>query len=82
MLLLPLRLIARGVVLRLFPGHRLSSRSSTKLEGNKPTACLLRFSRPIHQAPSPALRHSIKSPSINPRSRLVWGAGVSHAGKK
>ncbi len=27
--------------------------------------------RPIHHDPSPALRHSIKSPSTKPRSRFV-----------
>ena len=30
-----------------------------------------RFSRPIHHEPSPALSTSIRSPSMNPRSRLV-----------
>ncbi len=32
---------------------------------------LSRRNLPIHHDPSPALRHSIKSPSTNPRSRFV-----------
>jgi hypothetical protein len=59
-----------GLALR-FHGWKSSLRSSTKLDGNRPTARLSRFSRPIHQAPSPALMTSIRSPSMNPRSRFV-----------
>jgi len=59
-----------GLALRLH-GWKSSARSSTKLDGNSPTMRLSRFRRPIHQEPSPALRHSIRSPSMKPRSRLV-----------
>lgn len=54
----------------LLAGRKLSSRTSTKFEGNSPIIRLSRRSLPIHHDPSPALRHSIRSPSTNPRSRL------------
>lgn len=60
-----------GLPLR-FHGWKSSLRSSTKFEGKRPTMRLSRFNRPIHHDPSPALRHSIRSPSMKPRSRLVW----------
>lgn len=53
-------------------GRKLSSRTSTKFDGNRPIIRLSRLSRPIHHEPSPALRHSIRSPSTNPRSRLDY----------
>jgi hypothetical protein len=53
-------------------GRKLSSRTSTKFDGNRPIMRLSRLSRPIHHEPSPALRHSIRSPSTNPRSRLDY----------
>jgi hypothetical protein len=56
----------------LLVGRKLSSRTSTKLEGNKPIDRLSLHSLPIHHDPSPALRHSIRSPSTNPRSRLDY----------
>jgi len=59
-----------GLVSRL-TGTKSSLISSTKLEGNSPTARLSRRSRPIHHCPSPAFRHSIKSPSTNPKSLVV-----------
>src|SRR4051794_21743838 len=43
----------------------------TKFEGKRPIMRLSRLSLPIHHDPSPALRHSIKSPSTKPRSRSV-----------
>jgi hypothetical protein len=61
--LLPLRPEAHG--------WKSSLSSSTKLLGNSPTMRRSRFSRPIHHEPSPALSTSIRSPSMNPRSRLV-----------
>ena len=54
----------------LLAGRKLSSRTSTKFDGNNPIIRLSLRSLPIHHDPSPALRHSIKSPSTNPRSRL------------
>lgn len=59
-----------GLVSRLI-GTKSSPMSSTKLDGNRPTARLSRRSRPIHHCPSPAFRHSIKSPSTNPKSLVV-----------
>jgi hypothetical protein len=56
----------------LLAGRKLSSRTSTKFEGNSPIIRLSRRSLPIHHDPSPALRHSIRSPSTNPRSRLDY----------
>jgi len=56
----------------LLVGRKLSSRTSTKLEGNNPIDRLSLHSLPIHHDPSPALRHSIRSPSTNPRSRLDY----------
>lgn len=58
-----------GLVVRLI-GRKLSSRTLTKFEGKTPIARLSRCKRPIHHDPSPALRHSIKSPSMNPKSRF------------
>ena len=52
-------------------GWKLSSRTLTKLEGNSPTARLSRRSLPVHHEPSPAFKHSMRSPSMNPRSRLL-----------
>lgn len=52
-------------------GWKLSSRTMTKFEGKRPMMRLSRLSLPIHHDPSPALRHSIRSPSTNPRSRSV-----------
>lgn len=54
----------------LLAGRKLSSRTSTKLEGNMPIMRLSRRNRPVHHDPSPAFKHSIKSPSMKPRSRL------------
>lgn len=54
----------------LLTGRKSSGRTSTKFEGNRPTILLSRRSLPIHHEPSPALRHSISSPSIKPRSRF------------
>jgi hypothetical protein len=66
-------LLGRGLALRLAlgKGWNVSGRTSTKFEGNRPTMRLSRLKRPIHHEPSPALRHSMRSPSINPRSRFV-----------
>lgn len=52
-------------------GTKLSSSTVTKFEGNKPIMRRSLRSLPIHQDPSPALRHSIKSPSMKPRSLSV-----------
>lgn len=52
----------------LLMGRKSSGSTSTKLEGKTPTV-LFRLNLPVHHDPSPAFRHSIKSPSINPRSR-------------
>lgn len=60
-----------GLVDRL-TGRKSSGRTSTKLEGNKPTIRLSLRSLPVHHDPSPALRHSIRSPSMKPRSRFDW----------
>lgn len=60
-----------GLVVSRLTGTKSSLRSSTKLDGNSPTARLSRRNRPIHHCPSPAFKHSIKSPSTNPRSRVV-----------
>lgn len=59
-----------GLAARLV-GWKLSSSTITKLEGNNPIMRLSRLNLPIHHDPSPALRHSIRSPSMNPRSRPV-----------
>ena len=59
-----------GLVARLV-GWKLSSRTMTKFEGKRPIMRLSRLSLPIHHDPSPALRHSIRSPSTKPRSRSV-----------
>jgi hypothetical protein len=59
-----------GLVARLV-GRKLSSRTMTKFEGKRPIMRLSRLSLPIHHDPSPALRHSIRSPSTKPRSRSV-----------
>jgi hypothetical protein len=60
-----------GLVVSRLTGTKSSLRSSTKFDGNSPTARLSRRNRPIHHCPSPAFKHSIKSPSTNPRSRVV-----------
>lgn len=65
-----------GLPLRLH-GWKSSLRSSTKFDGNSPTMRLSRFNRPIHHDPSPALRTSIRSPSIKPRSRFVCPPTIS-----
>lgn len=52
-------------------GTKFSSKTLTKFDGNTPTILLSRCNLPVHHDPSPALRHSIKSPSINPKSRFV-----------
>lgn len=54
----------------LLAGRKLSSSTCTKFDGNNPTILLSRRNLPIHHDPSPAFRHSIKSPSTNPRSRF------------
>lgn len=59
-----------GLVVRI-TGRKLSSSNCTKFEGKRPIALLSLCRRPIHQDPSPALRHSIRSPSTNPRSLLL-----------
>lgn len=63
-------LIGIGLV-DLLVGLKFSGISSTKLEGKTPIALLSRHSLPVHHEPSPALRHSIRSPSMKPRSRLL-----------
>jgi hypothetical protein len=68
-------LLGRGLV-DLVVGRKVSGNTSTKLEGNNPTARLSRHNLPVHHEPSPALRHSMRSPSINPRSRLDCDAVV------
>lgn len=50
-------------------GRKSSGNTSTKLDGKTPTV-LLRRNLPVHHEPSPAFRHSIRSPSMNPRSRF------------
>ena len=52
-------------------GWKLSSSTLTKLLGNSPMARGSLRNLPIHQEPSPALRASIRSPSMNPRSFFV-----------
>lgn len=70
-------LTGSGLVDRL-TGRKWSGRTSTKLEGKTPTV-LLRRNLPVHHDPSPAFRHSIRSPSTKPRSR--WDCTmVSQAG--
>jgi hypothetical protein len=56
----------------LLAGRKLSSSTSTKFDGNTPIIRLSRLSRPVHHDPSPALRHSMRSPSTNPRSRFDY----------
>jgi hypothetical protein len=51
-------------------GRKLSSSTWTKFEGNRPIIRLSRRNLPIHHDPSPAFKHSIRSPSMNPRSRF------------
>lgn len=61
-----------GEALRLFgAGWKLSSSTLTKLLGKRPMALGSLRSLPIHHCPSPALRASIKSPSMKPRSFFV-----------
>lgn len=55
-----------GLVPRL-TGWKSASRTRTKLDGKSPVVLFLR-NRPIHQDPSPAFRHSMRSPSMNPKS--------------
>ena len=52
-------------------GTKVSSSTATKFEGKRPIMRRSLRSLPIHQEPSPALRHSIRSPSMNPRSLSV-----------
>ena len=59
-----------GLVARVM-GRKLSSKTLTKFEGNRPIARRSLCSLPIHQDPSPAFKHSIRSPSTNPRSFFV-----------
>jgi hypothetical protein len=59
-----------GLAARLV-GRKVSSRTMTKFEGKRPIMRLSRLSLPIHHDPSPALRHSMRSPSIKPRSLSV-----------
>lgn len=75
--MLPPFCIVNGLAFRL-PGWKLSSRTWTKFEGNSPTIRLSLLNRPIHHDPSPALRHSIRSPSMKPRSRLVFDGVSKH----
>jgi hypothetical protein len=56
----------------LLVGRKLSSKTSTKFEGNSPIMRLSRRNLPIHHDPSPAFKHSIKSPSMKPKSRLDY----------
>ena len=60
---------------RMGAGWNFSSSTWTKLDGKRPTMRLSRRRRPIHHDPSPAFRHSIRSPSMNPRSFLVCRVG-------
>lgn len=62
----PLVLAGMGEV-----GRKSSLSTSTKFDGKRPTIRRSRFNLPIHHEPSPALRHSIRSPSMKPRSRFV-----------
>jgi hypothetical protein len=57
-------------------GDQPSGRSFTKLLGNNPTILLSLLSLPIHHDPSPAFRHSMRSPSMKPRSRFVCPLSV------
>ena len=52
----------------LLAGMKDSSRTCTKFDGNSPMARLSRRSRPIHHEPSPAFKHSMRSPSTKPKS--------------
>lgn len=61
----------------LLIGLKSSGRTSTKLDGKRPTILLSRRSLPVHHDPSPALRHSIRSPSMKPRSRFDYRHGAS-----
>lgn len=63
-------LLGRGLT-DLLVGRKVSGSTWTKLLGNTPTVRRSRKSRPVHHDPSPALRHSIRSPSMKPRSRFV-----------
>jgi hypothetical protein len=49
-------------------GTKSSPSTVTKFEGKSPIIRLSRRRRPIHHEPSPALRHSIRSPSTKPKS--------------
>lgn len=62
---------ASPVALAFGAGRNDSSRTLTKLLGNRPTALGSLRSLPVHHRPSPAFRASIRSPSMNPRSFLV-----------
>ena len=57
--------------LLLGAGWKFSSSTLTKLLGNRPMARGSRRKRPIHHWPSPALRASIRSPSMKPKSFFV-----------
>src|SRR3569833_1170837 len=65
----------------LLVGRKYSGRSLTKLEGDCPTTLRSRYRRPTHHRPSPAFKHSIRSPSNKPRSvfpcRTVSGAKLT-----
>jgi hypothetical protein len=54
----------------LLAGRKLSSSTWTKFDGKRPIIRLSRRNLPIHHDPSPAFRHSIKSPSTKPKSRF------------
>ena len=64
------RMAGKGLGARLV-GWKLSSSTMTKFDGNKPIMRRSRRSLPIHHDPSPALRHSMRSPSMKPRSLSV-----------
>ena len=62
--------VTTGLTVRV-TGTKSSLSTWTKLDGKRPIIRRSRRRRPVHHCPSPALRHSIKSPSTNPRSFFV-----------
>ena len=66
---LPTALAGIGLETRL-TGWKLASNTCTKFDGKSPIARLSLRNRPIHQEPSPAFKHSMRSPSTKPRSRF------------
>lgn len=70
-------LFGNGLV-DLVMGLKFSGNTSTKFDGKTPIILLSRHSLPVHHDPSPAFRHSIRSPSMKPKSRLDYRRVSNH----